>query len=251
MTELMPPQLMTLATLVFLIAILYASVGHGGASGYLALLSFTTLSPQEMSTTALLLNILVATTAFITYARARYFSWSLTWPFLATSIPAAFIGGMLHVSEQVYFLLLALALFAAAIRMLLPLKVLESNRIHKPNPWTAYATGGSIGLLSGIVGVGGGIFLSPLMVLLRWADPKTTSATAAFFILLNSLSGLTGRFTQGHLIVGNLWWLLPAGVLGGLIGAYLGARLFSVKVLCRALALVLLVAAFKMVIQYY
>lgn len=238
-----------LVVLIFIIAVLYGSVGHGGASGYLAVLSFAALSPQELSTTALLLNLVVAGLAFITYWQAGHFSFRLTWPFLLTSIPFAFLGGLIKVSEPVYFFLLAIALVFAAIRMLLPLK--HSEQLKPVKPETAWGTGAVIGLISGIVGVGGGIFLSPLMILSRWATAKQTSATAAFFIVANSLAGLSGRFIQQNVVVGDVWVFCIAGALGGLIGAYYGARKAKNPVLCRLLSSVLAIAAFKLILKYH
>jgi uncharacterized membrane protein YfcA len=238
-----------LVALVFLIAALYGSVGHGGASGYLAVLSLTALDHQTLSTTALILNLIVAGLAFVTYWRAGHFSFRLTWPFLLTSIPFAFMGGLLKVSEPVYYILLATALILAALRMLLPLK--DNESFTPPKPATAWGVGALIGLISGIVGVGGGIFLSPLMIISGWANVKQTSATAAFFIVANSLAGLGGRFIQHNLAVGDIWMLCIAGAIGGLAGAYYGARRAPKPILCRLLSSVLAIAALKLILKYH
>jgi hypothetical protein len=238
-----------LVAIIFLIAALYGSVGHGGASGYLAVLSLTALDHQQLSTTALILNLVVAGLAFVTYWRAGHFSFRLTAPFLITSIPFAFLGGQLKVSEPVYFILLAIALAFAAIRMLLPLK--GNDGIKPPKPYLAWASGAVIGLLSGIVGVGGGIFLSPLMIISGWANVKQTSATAAFFIVANSLAGLGGRFIQHNIVVGDVLPFCVAGAIGGLLGAYYGARRAPNPVLCRLLSSVLAIATFKLILKYH
>ncbi len=239
-----------LALLVALVAFLYASVGHGGASGYLAVLSFFAFSREEMASTALILNILVAGLAFVFYARAGHFSWKHTWPFLITSIPCAFWGGLMHVDARMYYLLLALALLVAAFRMLGQSGALLDRGDERPLrlAW-ALPVGAVVGLVSGIVGVGGGIFLSPLMLLCRWADVKRTSATAALLIVVNAAAGLLGRFSRGGLEVSDILPLLLAGFAGGILGAYFGANRFSSPVLRFMLAMVLMVAAFKLVIQ--
>lgn len=237
--------------LIFIVAVLYSSVGHGGASGYLAVLSFFTVAPKEMATTALVLNLVVAGIAFVAYSRAGHFNWRLTWPFLLTSIPTAFIGGMLHITERTYFLLLAAVLVFAAYRMLFSLKQ-ENDAVSFQSPQIpiALTSGLGIGLLSGAVGVGGGIFLSPLMILFKWADPKVTSATSACFILANSLSGLGGRLLTGNFALGDLVSLILAGLLGGWLGSHYGANKLSSAMLRRILALVLVIASFKLFIKY-
>ncbi len=252
------PDTALIALLVFVVAFLYASVGHGGASGYLAVLSFFGFSRPEMVSTALILNILVAGLSFYAYFRSRHFSWALTWPFMLASIPAAFVGGLMKIPPHAYSLLLALTLLFAAIRLSWsPGKPTEDTLGQdalsqgRKVPFTAsLPAGAGIGLLSGMVGVGGGIFLSPLMLLMRWADVRKTSATAALFIVVNAISGLLGRFVSHNLVVGNLLPLLAAAAVGGWLGAYLGATRFSSLTLRRLLAFVLLLAAFKLVVVF-
>lgn len=246
----MEAETLGIAFLVGLVAFLYASVGHGGASGYLAILSFFAFSRDEMASTALMLNVLVAGLAFWFYRRANYFAWRLLWPFLATSIPFAFIGGLLPVDARIYYALLALALAVAAYRMLgrFGESLDGENPAPLPLKWTL-PSGAAIGLVSGIVGVGGGIFLSPLMLLSRWASVKQTAATSAPFIVLNAAAGLLGRLSRDAVVVGNLWPLLITGFIGGLLGAYFGANRFSPRALRALLAAVLVIAAFKLVRQ--
>ncbi|HTY39233.1 MAG TPA: sulfite exporter TauE/SafE family protein [Bacteroidota bacterium] len=178
-----------IAVLIFFVAALYSSVGHGGASGYLAVLSLFAVPPAVMSSTALMLNILVAGVALFAYLRAGHLSFKLAWPFVVLSIPAAYLGGLIHVSEKTYYLLLASALVFAAYRLALSAAradIKETERSVKLA--ISLPVGASIGFLSGIVGIGGGIFLSPVMILFRWADAKKTSAVAALFIVVNSLA---------------------------------------------------------------
>lgn len=231
---------------IFLVAFLYASVGHGGASGYLAVLSLWAIPAQQMAASALILNLLVSGIALFSFAKAGYFSWRLTWPFALASIPAAWLGGWLQVAPQAYDWLLSLVLFVAAWRLWMELP--SVSVIGHPPLAIALPTGAGMGLVSGIVGVGGGIFLSPLIMLKRWADPKRAAATSAFFILANSGAGLLGRAVKGPLAIGPLPWLILAALLGGTIGSSLGANHFSGMYLRRILAFVLVIAALKAVI---
>lgn len=242
-----------LSVLVFLIAMLYASVGHGGASGYLSVLGLTPLPPQAISTSALILNLLVSGTSWQSYLQAGHYHFRLVWPFLLASIPAAFIGGWLHISGPVYYTVLGVVLLFASARTAWPDSTLADTSVYRngvPLP-AALLAGGGIGLISGMIGIGGGIFLSPLMILFRWADAKQTAAASAFFILINSLSALAGRLASGNLIVGHLWPLLIAGFIGGLLGSYMGAFRISMVGLRRLLAIVLLAAAVKMMSQAF
>ncbi len=244
--------LLILSILVMIVAVLYSSVGHGGASGYLAVLSFFTVAPAVMSSTALLLNVLVAGLGTYAFYRARHFSLRLAWPFVIASVPAAFIGGLMSISEKVYFLLLAVILLIAAYRMAIVLNGGSSDSGGAPvRLAVALPSGGGIGLLSGIVGVGGGIFLSPLMILLKWAGTKQTAAVSAAFIVVNSLAGLGGRFVRGGLEFGSLWMLVLAAFAGGLIGSHLGANRFSSMTLRRLLAIVLVIAAVKLLLKTF
>lgn len=249
---------LTLVVLIFLVAMLYASVGHGGASGYLAAMSLVGgYAPAAMSSSALLLNLIVAGTAWMTFWRAGYGSWSLLWPFVVSSVPAALIGGWLLISAQTYRWLLAICLLVAAARLCLPagqagLPLLRNNneRTESPPLAAALPVGGAIGFISGIVGVGGGIFLSPLMVLLRWADVKRAAAISAAFIMVNSLAGLAGRMVAGRLMMGSLALFVIAALAGGIVGSRLGANHVSGVWLRRLLAAVLVVAAGKLVARY-
>ena len=238
-----------IAVLFLVVAFLYSSVGHGGASGYLAVMALTlSLSSKEMSTAALLLNILVAGMASFSYWRAGYFSARFLLPFAISSVPMAFVGGVLSVPPSVYSGLLAAVLFFAGLRLLF-VSGATDRLLRLPRLPVSLGAGAGIGLLSGIVGVGGGIFLSPLAVLGRWADAKTTAATSAVFIVINSVAGLAGRVVGDRFEVGPMAPLVVAAFVGGLAGSYLGARYFSGTVIRRLLGVVLLLAVAKLVEQ--
>ena len=244
------PHGIVLIALIFLVAFIYSSVGHGGASGYLAVLSFFAVPKAEMATSALCLNLLVSGLAAYSFYKAGYFSWKLTWPFVWGSIPAALLGGLIKVSPVVYDRLLAFALVFAAIRLAFDFEHKTQFVYNPPSRIVALPVGGCIGLLSGIVGVGGGIFLSPVMILLKWADPKTVAATSAFFIFVNSASGLLGRGLRGSFqITPSILFLLFTALAGGFAGSKMGARYFSALWLKRVLALVLGVAVVKLFVH--
>jgi uncharacterized membrane protein YfcA len=244
--ESLPPW--QLALIVLSIAFLYASVGFGGASGYLAAMSLFAFTPQVMSSTALFLNLLVSSIAFVTFYRARYFMPRLLWPFLLTSIPAAFLGGVVQVETSTYLVLLYLSLSYVALRMLFyrSQQGAEQPPDRPLSLATALVAGGAIGLLSGIIGIGGGIFLSPLIVLAGWGTPKQAAASAAGFIFVNSLSGLIGRMIGGSLEIGLVGLaLIPMGLLGAIGGSRLGARYLSGTALRRLLGVILAIAVLR------
>lgn len=257
----MPWDLVLLALLVFPVAALYAAVGHGGASGYLALMALFAFDPGRMASTALALNLLVAGTGTLNFWKAGHLKARLFWPFAVASVPAAFLGGALNVPIRTYALLLAGVLLFAAARLLLPVSARaaaargptgatpSSSRdevVRAPPVAVALVTGAAIGLLSGIVGVGGGIFLSPLMLLLGWAGPKQTAAASAAFILVNSVAGILGRVSRGAFVTDALLPLALSAFAGGVLGSYLGAQLLPGLWLRRLLGVVLLVATVKL-----
>lgn len=248
-------QTVLLLSLLFcVIAFLYSSVGHGGASGYLAVMSFFAFTPDEMASTALILNILVAGIAFGMYWRAGYFSWRLTAPFLLASAPLSYLGGLLKIPAVAYALLLAFILVYAAIRLVLTAdspKVDEKPAAEKPLPGLGVTLpiGGGIGLLSGVIGIGGGIFLSPILMLKHWAEARPTAATSALFIIVNAMFGLLGRLSRGGLELMEMVPYLAGAGLGSLLGAYLGANHFSGPTLRRLLGGVLFIAAVKLILK--
>lgn len=234
-----------LSVFIFIIAALYSSAGFGGASGYLVAMNFFDVPANVMSSTALVLNIVVASISFTNYTRAGHLRLRLLLPFLITSVPAAFIGGTVELSERTYTNLLYLVLTYLAIRMvILPTLTEAANWTARPIPlWAALFSGAAIGLLSGMIGIGGGIFLSPLIILMQWGDSKQAAASAGGFIAINSISGLIGRFTSGMLAFGEFGFpLLVVGLLGALIGSRLGAIKFSGAGVRRTLGTILTIA---------
>lgn len=227
-----------------IVSALYSSVGHGGATGYLALLTFSTLATKEASVLALGMNLVVSSIAFFAFQRAKHFDWQLTWPFLAGSIPFAFIGGKLKLPGNSHEPILAAVLVLAAI-VLLFRPASSQTETKSPNLMLSIGIGAGIGLLSGIVGIGGGVFLSPIVLLAGFADAKKTASLAALFIFANSLSGLAARDPSSLKLIGEHWELLAVGAIGALAGSYLGAFRIPNVGLRRLLGLVLLVAVAK------
>ncbi len=239
----------TVASLTLLIlaaALLYSSVGHAGASGYLAAMALFGVAPMVMKPTALALNILVAAIAFTMFYRAGCFSWPLFWPFVLGSIPFAFIGGSLTLPGSVYKIVVGLVLLYAAVRLYLTTR--QQQFTIRPVPiGAAVLLGIGIGFLSGLTGVGGGIFLSPLLLFMGWADARNTSGVSAAFILVNSVAGLLGHYSSvAHLPASIPVWAAAAGA-GGWVGARYGSRRFSSQAIRRILSAVLIIAGLKMI----
>ncbi|MEK6543801.1 MAG: sulfite exporter TauE/SafE family protein [Elusimicrobiota bacterium] len=235
------------------IAALYASVGHGGASGYLAIMSLYGYSPQAAAPSALLLNLFVAAVAFTAYWRAGHLRMRLFWPFAVTSIPMAYLGARFTVAPAVYSAMLACALTWAATRLLRnpSREKIPQDHFTMPPQATALTCGAGIGLVSGMVGVGGGIFLSPLLILRRWADTKQTAAVSALFIWANSASGLLGHYSRQSAAAFDLWPLAVAAVVGGAAGSWLGTERLQSPALKKILGVVLLIAAIKSVLKIW
>lgn len=231
---------------VFIVAVLYSSVGHGGASGYLAVMAFLAVAPEVTRPTALVLNLFVASIAAVQFYRAGHFSWSIFWPFAVTSIPFAFIGGMIKLPTTAYKIVLGLVLLFAAFR--LAWNFTRETDIVPPKIWLALIIGAIIGLLSGLVGVGGGIFLTPVLLLMNWSETKTAAGNSALFILVNSAAGLAGNYAQVNMLPSAAWFWIVAAVVGGLIGSLVGAKKFNSLTLRRVLAVVLLFAAVKLIL---
>jgi hypothetical protein len=237
-----------LAGLFAVVAALYASVGHGGASGYLAMMALVGVAPAVMKPTALVLNLVVSATACARFARSGHFSWRLLWPFIAGSIPFAFLGGAMVVSERVYHVLVGMALVAAACRLAIDTSGRDGRAPAEPPVPAAIGVGAGLGLLSGVTGVGGGIYLSPVLLFMRWATTKQTAGIASAFIFFNSAAGLAGNLASVRTIPGALPWWIAAVFLGGFAGSSLGADRFSPLMFRRVLAVVLLLAAWKLVL---
>ena len=238
-----------LAFSIFLAALIYAAVGQAGASGYLAVMALFGMAPEIMRPTALALNILVATIGSIKFYRAGFFSWSLFWPFALTSIPFSFIGGNLSLPGIAYKFIVGLVLLFAAFRTFWTPAGIQAGTGDKAISLPlALALGAGIGALSGLVGVGGGIFLTPLLLALDWTDMKHAAGVSAAFILVNSIAGLTGQVASLAYIPGAIpFWAVAAGV-GGWLGAEYGSRRLGNQTLQRLLAFVLVIAGLKMML---
>ncbi len=238
---------LVLPLLIALIALLYGSVGHAGASGYIAVMALCGVAPALLKPTALSLNLVVATVATLAFARAGWFRWRLFMPFAVASVPCAFVGGMVTVPVATYKLVLALVLGYAAWQLWLATRPEDADETVRPPRWpVALSTGALIGVTSGLIGVGGGIFLSPVIMLMGWAGPRTTAATSAAFILVNSAAGLLGHgLTAGSLPAQAPLWA-GCALVGGLLGSWLGAARLPPLVLRRVLAVVLVLAAVKL-----
>jgi uncharacterized protein len=234
----------------FVIALLYSTVGHAGASGYLATMALLSFTPEVMKPTALALNIIVAFVTTIRFAMAGYFSWRLFWPFALASVPMAYIGGGLAMHTTIYKILVGIALLFAAAHIILRSNVApeDAERAGYPGLGASLAVGGGIGFLSGLTGVGGGIFLSPVLIILHWAGLRRTAAVAAAFILLNSISGLAGYLQKGGAFPDHIAFWSAAVVSGGLIGSSLGATKFNSPVLRVLLGVMLVMAGVKLAV---
>lgn len=232
-------------SLVFLMAILYSSVGHGGASGYLAIMAIFSFSPEFMRPSALVLNIFVSSISFYSYYRNKHFRLKLLLPFIITSVPFAFLGGSISVNPKIYKIILGIFLIIAIARIIYRPKN-KNDEIRNINKLAAYGIGIFLGFFSGLIGIGGGIILSPIIILLKWGTIKETAAVSAAFILVNSISGLIGQFSQGVQLAPEIGYMLIAAILGGLIGSYMGSYKITDKALKYALSVVLIFASFKL-----
>jgi uncharacterized membrane protein YfcA len=238
-------HLVLLFLAIGVIAFLYSSVGHAGASGYIAVMTLWGITPTVIRPTALVLNILVASIGAFQFWRAGHFSWKLFWPFALLSIPAAYFGGYLQPSASVLQILIGLVLFFSAVRLIF--RRADPAEIVTPSRPTAISVGAGLGFLSGLTGTGGGIFLTPLLLFCRWAYIRQAAAVSALFILVNSIAGLVGYFTKVHSIPSLGFILAAAAVIGGTVGSHLGSRRFAVRVISLFLATVLLIAGTKLI----
>ena len=231
--------------LLFLVAFLYASVGHGGASGYLALMALFSISPDVMKPTALLLNLFVSLTSFIQFYRGKHFKWKIFSPFAVASVPMAYIGGLITVDAGIYKKILGILLIVPIIRFLFFANI-KVGDLKNSNVFLSILIGAAIGFLSGLIGIGGGITLSPVLLLLKWTDMKQTAAISALFIFVNSLSGLAGQLTKGITFGPDMAGYVAVAFVGGICGAYFGSLKFKSNILKYMLAIVLMVAAYKL-----
>ena len=228
-----------------IVAFFYASVGHGGASGYLALMALFSFPMLVMRPTALLLNLFVAGTAFIQYYKHHHFNWKLFYPFVITSIPFAFLGGYLSVDATLYKQILGVVLLFSIMR-LVGMIGKEKKELVPLKLWQGLIIGAIIGLISGMIGIGGGIILSPVILILGWAKMKATAAASALFIWVNSASAMAGLLASGVIIEKQAFLLVGVALIGGLAGGYYGSGHFNNKVLNYMLAFVLVIACLKL-----
>ncbi len=245
----MEEWIVALLTLGMLLAAFgYAAVGHGGASAYIAAMALAGVAPAEMRPLALLLNIIVSSLGSWKFYRAGFFQWRLFWPFAVVSIPMAYLGGAITLPGNAYKVLVGVVLLYAAWQLWRSGSGAEMREVREPPLGWAMLIGAGMGLLAGLTGVGGGIFLSPLLLMLGWAGTKQTSAVAAPFILVNSLAGLAAVFVaKSAALPGYVAILAPAVLIGGWLGAEYGSRRFANPLVRRLLAIVLALAGLKMI----
>ncbi len=239
--------ILPLLVLMPVAAFLYSSVGHGGASSYIMLLTLFHFAPSEVRPFALLLNILVSGVSFLSYRRVCNFPTKLFLHLIIFSVPAAFLGGAVSVDAVLYKKILGVLLIFPALRLFNIISVRKTVLIER-KWWMMPIIGLSIGFLSGLIGIGGGIILSPVLLLLGWANVKETAAISALFIFLNSIAGLFGAGITALAFQQQLQLLMPLTLIGGVAGAYFGANKFNVPALKFLLATVLIIAASKFLI---
>ncbi len=231
---------------LLLVAFLYATVGHGGASGYLAVFALAGLPPGELRASALILNLFVSALSFISYRSRRHFDTRIFLILMFSSAPAAYLGGLFHLPGQLYKIILGAFLLFAFLKVSGLLGIRKKEMARMP-VWAGIGMGLLIGFFSGLIGIGGGIILSPLLIIFAWADMKTTAGISAAFIFVNSAAALAGLFHSGQLQLDHelpVW--IGLVLAGGLAGSLLGSRVLSEKSVRRALALVLALASFKL-----
>src|SRR5437762_11687969 len=238
-------QLAFLCLTIAVVAFLYSSVGHAGASGYIATMTLFGLTAPQIRPTALVLNILVATIGSFQFWRAGHFSWKLFWPFALLSVPAAYFGGYLQLPARVLKIIIGLVLLFSAARLFF--RRGDPPAVTSPPLTAALAVGSGIGFLSGLTGTGGGIFLTPILLFSKWAKTKQASAVSALLILVNSIAGLAGFVSARQSIPTLATVLSAAAIVGGAIGSYLGSRKFPVRTVSILLATVLVIAGSKLI----
>jgi len=231
---------------VFTAAFLFALAGHTGASAYLAIFGLAGMTTDVIKPTVLSLNVVVGSVAVYKFARAGHFSWRLIWPFIVTSIPFSFLGGLITLPTQIYRTLVAVVLIYAAVRMLFDVPAKNVSQADFPPVWLSLLLGAGIGFTGGLIGMGGGILLSPLLLLTNWAGPRLTAGTIAIFVLVNSIAGLLGHWSVSLQLPPQLPLWGVVALVGGWIGAEIGSRRLSAIFLRRMLGLILLVSGLRM-----
>ena len=235
--------------LLFIVAFLYASVGHGGASGYLALMAIFKFAQEVMKPTALLLNLFVSAVSFTQFYRGGHFKWKIFLPLAIASVPMAYLGGLITLDGTLYKKILGLLLIIPIIRFLF-FPNIKVEEIKKSNIPLSILIGAIIGFLSGLIGIGGGIILSPVLLLLKWTDQKQTAAISAAFIFVNSLSGLIGQLKKGIHFSADMYTYVGIAFIAGILGAYFGSLKFKQTILKNTLGLVLALAAYKLLFTH-
>ena len=236
-----------LTALILAVSLLYASVGQAGGSGYLAVMALLGVPPAVMKPTALVLNVLVAVISTVKFYRAGYISWATCWPFVVSSIPAAFFGGHIALPSAAYSTIVGLVLLFAAYRLLRATQSHRAKPVTAPPIWIALTSGAAIGLISGATGIGGGVILSALLLSMGWLETRHTFGVSAVMNLSNSAAGILGHLSGVLFLPTALPLWAAAAVAGGWVGAEYGSRRFSPLTLQRLLALVLTVAALKLI----
>lgn len=240
-----PSQILELTGLFFILAVLYSSVGQGGGSGYLAAMALVGVAPEDFRVIALLLNVVVASVGLFKFTRAGHLDGRFLLLFIVSSVPLAFLGGVLSLPEAVFRPLVGVVLLWAAVLLVWKPPPPQGQALTRPPIWAALLSGGLIGLLSGLMGIGGGIFLAPLLILMGWCSAKTTAATTSGFILVNSIAAFAGVLFHTRSFPSGLpLWVLAVAV-GGWMGAEFGSRRLSPKALQRILAAVLIIAGVR------
>ncbi|MCF7569091.1 sulfite exporter TauE/SafE family protein [Sabulilitoribacter arenilitoris] len=227
------------------VSFLYSSVGHGGASGYLALMALFSFVPESMKPTALLLNIFVSGISFYYYFKAGHFNKKLFISFAIASIPLAYLGGTIEVDASIYKKILAILLIFAILKMLNVFGK-ESDNTKQVKLWQGLIVGGIIGFFSGLIGIGGGIILTPVILLLHWGKMKEAAAVSALFIWVNSAAALIGQFSSGVSIKKGAFVLVTIALIGGILGGYYGSKKINNQRLRYILAFVLIIACAKL-----
>ena len=231
--------------LFLFVAFVYSSVGHAGASGYLAVMALLSFPLIEIKSTSLILNIIVASIASYKFISAGYFDKKVFFSFAVTSIPAAFIGGVITLDPHLFKIFAGIFLLLSAVGLVIKSKRIDQDKTSEVNIYTALVVGAVIGLFSGLIGVGGGIFLSPLIILMGWTSLKKTSGVSALFILCNSIIGLAGHIYTNAFHVHQIYYWIAAVIIGGLAGSHLGSTLYNNKILMGILFVVLCSAGLK------
>ena len=238
---------LTFGILLFIVALLYASVGHGGASGYLALMALYGFAPDVMKPTALILNLFVSLSSFMLFYKGGHFNWKIFLPFIITSIPLSFLGGSISLDAEVYKKILGGLLLIPVARFFLYPNTADKD-LKATHIGISLLVGGTIGFLSGLIGIGGGILLSPFLLLANWTNQKQTAAISAVFIFVNSVAGLAGQISKGYRADLQIVNFIAIAFVGGLIGAWMGSLRLNQQVLKITLAIVLLLASIKLLV---